>query len=54
MRMPAALASRPRHRLRLALGAAVCAALLVLALVFWLYAEPGFVVMLADQIWACF
>lgn len=52
MRMPAALASHPRRRLRLALGAAMCAALL--ALVFWLYAEPGFVVMLADQIWACF
>ncbi len=43
---------RPAHRLRLSLGVALGGALL--ALVFWLYAEPGFVVMLADQIWACF
>ncbi|SFE91773.1 hypothetical protein [Paracidovorax wautersii] len=43
---------QPHNRLRLALGVALSGALL--ALVFWLYAEPGFVVMLADQIWACF
>lgn len=26
----------------------------VLAVVFVLYADPGFVVMMADQVWACF
>ncbi len=30
------------------------AAAAALAAAFALYAEPGFVVMLADQVWACF
>lgn len=29
-------------------------ALLVLLAVFALYAQPGFLIMLADQLWACF
>ena len=29
-------------------------AVLVLLAVFALYAQPGFMVMLADQMWACF
>jgi hypothetical protein len=29
-------------------------ALLVLLAVFVLYAQPGFLIMLADQLWACF
>ncbi len=29
-------------------------ALAALVAVFALYSEPGFIVMLADQIWACF
>jgi hypothetical protein len=37
--------------LRLALWAAV---LLVLGLVFMLYLQPGFMLSMADQLWACF
>ena len=42
-----------RHSLwrRWALGGL---AVLVLLAVFALYAQPGFMVMLADQMWACF
>ncbi|MDA8519855.1 hypothetical protein [Acidovorax sp. NCPPB 4044] len=36
---------------RLAWGAAAAA---VLAAAFALYGEPGFVVMMADQVWSCF
>ncbi|RYF01317.1 MAG: hypothetical protein EOO32_04435 [Comamonadaceae bacterium] len=47
--------SRPAARLRRWCGWAVGAvAAVVLALVFLLYADPGFVVMMADQVWACF
>jgi hypothetical protein len=27
---------------------------LMLGVTFWLYAKPGVVIMLADQLWACF
>lgn len=48
---PAATPSRP-HAWRRWLGAAL--ALLALVLAFTLYSQPGFVLMLADQVWACF
>ncbi|RAR74384.1 hypothetical protein M5C99_17095 [Acidovorax sp. NCPPB 2350] len=44
-------ARRPPWGRRLAWAAAAAAAL---AGAFALYAEPAFVVMLADQVWACF
>jgi hypothetical protein len=41
-----------------ATGLAICSILLALAaalgLAFWLYAQPEVVVMLAEQLWACF
>lgn len=40
----------PATLLRLLTAAAICA---VLALVFALYLQPDFMVMLADQAWAC-
>ena len=47
---PSAPAARaPPRRWAWALAGAA-----VLALVFLLYAEPDFVVMMADQVWACF
>jgi hypothetical protein len=45
---PARLTSRPARLL------GWVAALLILLLVFALYSAPGFMVMLADQLWACF
>ena len=41
-----------RHRLLTALGWALVA--LVLAAVFGLYTDPGFMLLMADQVWACF
>jgi hypothetical protein len=45
----------PRTRRRLMIRAAIWLAVaLALAGVFMLYAQPAFLVMLADQLWACF
>lgn len=41
----------PPTRRRLALGAALAAAL---GMVFSLYLEPQFIVLLSQQLWACF
>lgn len=43
---------RARHRLRQATGWTL--ALAALGGVFAMYTRPGFVVMLVDQVWACF
>jgi len=40
-------AFRPKIKLALAVSVA-------LALPFWLYAQPDVVIMLAEQLWACF
>jgi len=50
--MTAPPANATLSRLRRWAGWAAGAA--ALGLVFLLYAEPGFVVMMADQVWACF
>lgn len=50
--MTAPPANVPLSRLRRWAG--WTAGAVALALVFLLYAEPGFVVMMADQVWACF
>lgn len=34
--------------------ASVLLAVLALGLAFWLYTQPGMVLMLADQLWSCF
>ncbi len=44
----------PAARVRPRRWAWALAGAAVLALVFLLYTEPGFVVMMADQVWACF
>ena len=48
---PASTPRRPAWKRRLAMAAAAAAAL---SAAFALYAEPGFVVMMADQVWSCF
>lgn len=45
---------RQRIRRRCLVRLAGAAALLVLLAVFALYTQPEFMVMLADQVWACF
>jgi len=42
------------NRLHLARAGWLAAAAVVLAGVFVLYTQPGFLVMLVDQLWACF
>jgi len=44
----------PRHLSRPARLLGWVAAVLILLAVFALYTAPGFMVMLADQVWACF
>ncbi|MBH2043480.1 MAG: hypothetical protein I8H87_08110 [Comamonadaceae bacterium] len=44
----------PRLPSRLARLLGWVAALLILLAVFAMYTAPGFMVMLADQLWACF
>ena len=44
----------PRHLSRFARLLGWVAALLILLAVFAMYTVPGFMVMLADQMWACF
>jgi hypothetical protein len=44
----------PRRPLPWRKYAAFLGATAVLLLVFWFYTRPAFLVLLADQIWACF
>ena len=46
---PSPTPPRPGRR-----GLAAALALLVLLAVFMLYSQPDFMLMLADQVWACF
>ncbi|GEM_PF-546493 len=48
---PVSAPRRPAWKRRLAMAVAAAAAL---SAAFALYAEPGFVVMMADQVWSCF
>jgi len=52
----AAAPHRPQHppRRPWRRWAAGALALVVLLAVFLLYSQPGFMLMLADQVWACF
>jgi hypothetical protein len=49
---PSATAEAASHLKRLAIP--MIPVLMVLGLTFWLYAKPGVVIMLAEQLWSCF